>query len=434
MDILDMRNSGDTILNPIEKVNNKIIFEKIKRVGRMFSDHRVFGYYGYDLKIKKLKKLTSNSNNLYKGVVYNKFIEGEDCIYYVTREREKTKDLYTLYKVELEGVEKEFPIFNFYMESQYSDMEFEMINDHYICVFAKQSSIMNINIELDLKHDEEQYGYQKGYIFNVDSGDQYEIKDKNFLRGFSQVFFRTELAGERCIVYEENYLNASTIEDIYNTSYKKKYKYIKPDVIENIEDVFYLKDHLKYTCADKFIEEIKEGKEELSFKSIAYKGFDGYEMFLGVDKDNIYFVKKDFGKPNEEIVTFLDRNTMKKTIYTVKNQNKLDENIENVQSIDEVADTLNIDYNLVGKNKNIFACKYMENETCYVKELLRGNVEYTYPDSLGKIKELMEDRYLITCASIRSRDETINVIDIKENKVKSYKGFFKVIDDMLVLF
>ncbi|WP_035291511.1 hypothetical protein [Clostridium sp. KNHs214] len=431
MDILDMRNSGDTIFNPIEKVNNKIVFEKIKRVGRMFPDHRVFGYYGYDLGIKKLKRLTSNSHNLYKGVVYNKFIEGEDCIYYVTREREKTKDLYTLYKVKLEGVEKEYPIFNFYIESEYSDIEFEMIDDNYICVFAKKPDNITINPELNFKYDEEEYGYQKGYVFNVDSGEEYEIKDKDFLTGFRQVFFRTELAGEKCIVYEENYLGASLIEDIYNTVYKKKYKYVKTDDIENIEDEFYLKDHLKYTSVEEFIEEIKEGKEKLTFKSIAYKGFDGYEIFSGVDKENIYFVTKDFEKSNEEIAIFLDRKTMKKTMYTIKNDNKPAEDSPN---IDNVTDTVEIDYSLVGKNKNIFVYKYMENENYYVKELLRGNVEYTYPNNLGRVKDLIEDRYLITCASSRAQDETINVIDIKENKVKSYKSFFKVIDDTLILF
>ncbi|WP_138203080.1 hypothetical protein [Haloimpatiens lingqiaonensis] len=431
MDILDMRNNGDVIFNPIERVSDKIIFEKIKKVGHMFPDHRVFGYYGYDLETKKLRRLTSNSHSLYKGVVYNKFIEGEDCIYYVTRDREKNRDLYTLYRVDLEGLGKEYTLFNFYLEKQYSDMEFEMINHQYICVFASEPNVMSIGQQLELKDSEEQYGYQKGYMFNINSGEQWEIKDKDFLRGFSQVFFRTELAGEKCIVYEENYLDPGTIEDIYNTYYKKKYKYIKADDIENIEDEFYLNDHLQYTTVEKFIQEVKEGKEELTFNSIAYKGFEGYEIFSGIDKDNIYFAIKDFEKPNEEIVTFLDRKTMKKTMYNIKMDNKYEESAE---SIEHIEDNVDIKYSLAGKNKNIIAYKYMDNETYCVKELLRGKVEYTYPHKLGKMKELVEDRYIIACEDSMWNEQKINVIDIKENKVKSYKGFFKIVDDTMVLF
>ncbi|MFD3156069.1 hypothetical protein ACFIJ5_04295 [Haloimpatiens sp. FM7330] len=420
MKILDIRSGKEKIYKPIQEVNNKIICEQIKRIGYKFPEHRVFDYYVYDNKTKGLRKLRKNNDRIQYGTVYNKNIEGENCIYYLTKKRNIIYDEYDVYKIDLD-TEKESKIFKFKIENKYSEVKIEVLTDNYICAFAKEPINWENEIEID-NFEDSQYGYSCGYLFEIDTKNAYEINDQSLLKGVKDVFFKTNFGSEECIIYEENYIETWEKEQEYEMFVKyKKYH-------ESQMHKFFYKDSLKVIPLKKFIEQVKNGVLNLEFYELATRGYEGYELFYGVDRENIYCILKDFDKMNEEKVVFINRDTLKRKVFTITDETEFDE------ITGDILNNTRFSYSFENKYKGVFAQKLRNNNVTKVKEVMNGQIEYSYPVDLGLTKECLEDRYLVTYNQYSIYEPYTNIIDMKNNKVKKYKAFFKIIGDKVILF
>ena len=86
----------------------------------------------------------------------------------------------------------------------------------------------------------------------------------------------------------------------------------------------------------------------------------------------------------------------------------------------------------MGSIKLFFERRIISNKQLKVKEIINGNIDYTYEKKLGYPQECINSRYLITCTSREGPNTSI--IDMETNKIQTYKREHTVFDDYLILF
>lgn len=412
MEIVDLKKYYDNKLLPVCCFGDVILLREIVQVFYPSNDSGINGYYFYDIKKKNISKIDTGKIKVSVDLYHQKSVEGDDAFYFISYKKQLWVNDYSLNKIDLE-TGKTKVLLEFYQDNKMDTLSFEVLDEEHILIFFKKENGLSFEEFESFDLSKREYGYEKAVLYNVVTGEQFEVKDKSFLRGFRLEFFRTTLKNEECVVFEENYIEPYDKEQIYLEIHMHR----KSD-----KDKFFYKDCLKYFPLDQFIREVKDGREKLSFTDIESRGIKGYEMFSGVDENNIYYEVNDFGVEDGEYMVILDKKTLSKRIIKLPNE------------FDEDLGMLNDRYtwNLEDKNKVIFYQRLMKNRNIELKEVMDGNIRYIFPDNLGFAQECVEGRYLITLSS-RDGMET-SVIDMDKKYVKSFKREHKVFGDYLVLY
>lgn len=406
MEIIDLKKYSKNKLLPVSKYGNVLLLsESAKHRNYQFSDPEILNYHLYHIDTQKINKIDRDNLSIVVDAFHEKKIEGEDAYYYITSRKQLFENQYFLNRINIEE-EKSDTLFQFKMEKKYIDLDFEVLDNNHVLIFYKEEEEYDFE---NFDYAKDKYGYDKGILYTISNGEEYEIKDKDFLRGFRLIFFTTTIMNEKCVVFEENYLEPIVKEQIYMEYHMNR---------TSKKEKFFHRDCLKYSPLERFLTEVKAGKEKISFIDIESRGIKGYEMFSGVDEDNIYYRIEDFGEEDSDALVMLDKHNLSKKI--IKLPKGYDDEVENVKYI----------YSLEGKYKSILQFKNLKNNKVKVKELINGNVNYTYSHELGSVREFVEDEFLIACRN----NEKTSIIDIKNNDVKSFSGENKIFDDFLVLY
>ncbi|MGV8980736.1 hypothetical protein [Clostridium sp.] len=404
MEIIDLKKYAKNKLIPISKYGNLLLISENKEY--QFTESGILNYYFYNFKDEKLSKIDRDKYPILVDAFHEKKIEGEDAHYYITTKKQLFENQYFLNKISIED-EKSDTIFEFKMDNKYPNLEFEILDKDHILVFYKPEEVYDFE---NFDYGKDHYGYDRGILYNTSTGEEYEIKDTNFLRGFRLVFFKTTIMNEMCVVYEENYLESFEKEEIYMFDHMNR--------VPKKEKFFY-KDCLKYSPLKTFLEEVKSGKEKISFIDIESKGIKGFEIFSGTDENNIYYLVGNFREEEANVLVMLNKQDLSKKIIKLPEEYDEDE-IKNVRYICCLED----------KYKSIFQLKNLTNDKIEMKEVINENINYTYSNDLGTIQNYIEEKYLIACVN----NKKTSVINVENNSMKSFNRESKVFDEYLILY
>lgn len=419
MEVLDLRKLLDLTkleynkLEPVCKLQEKLFMrETVEGFDYPFRDPKIINYYCYDIESKNMKKLNIGKVEIVLDFFQQKTVEGEDSLYYITVKKQIKINEYTLHRVNINSSEIT-TVFKFEMDKRLNDLLVEKIDeDKYLVFFKKEHEITIEELE-DFDIPIENFGYEKAILYDVYSGNNFAVKDKDFLRGLRCVFFKTTLRNEECVVYEENYLEPYDKEQIYNDVLMSK---------KNQKKEFFHVDSIKYLSLKKFISEIESGCEKLSFVDIEVQGLDGYEFFSGVDKDNIYYEVNKFGSENSNNMILLNKESLERTSIILPLRQKKASNLN----------FYNYFWNLDDKYKVIFQTKLTSVSKLQVKEIKNGDFNYIYEKILGYPRACINSRYLITYN--KSEVKKTSIIDMETSKIEMYKTDHAVFDDFVVLY
>ncbi|MGH4123278.1 MAG: hypothetical protein ACREV6_10175 [Clostridium sp.] len=413
MEIIDLKKMLDKKLEPVCKLEGKLFLrETVKVFDDLFKDSDITNYYTYNIQNKEMSSINVGSEKILLDFFQQKEVEGEDGFYYVTVKKQLLINEYTLNSVNINTSEIT-SVFKFEMDTRFDSLLLEKLDVAKFLVFFKEEHNLTFEEFESFKTPIESYGYEKAILYNVNSGENFEVKDKAFLRGVRSVFFKTALKNEQCVVYEENYLEPYDKEQIYNEVHRGR---------KSKRDQFFYWDSLKYLTLKKFISEIEGSYKKLSFVDIESQGLDGYEFFSGVDKDNIYYEVNKFGKKNSDAMIILNKKSFEKSTIALLSE------CEGGAFINSSAFSWNLD----GKYKVVFRQSIISDKQLKVKEIINGNIDYTYEKKLGYPKGCINSRYLITSTS--REGQSTSIIDMETNKIHTYKSEHTVFDDYLVLF
>ena len=413
MEIIDLKELTSNKLEPVCKLDGKLFLRETKNVySEEFSDIGIINYYTYEVNDKKMTKVDTKRDKIILDFFQQKTVEGEDGFYYVTVKKQILINEYTLYSVNI-NTSKVTIVFGFEMDKRFDSLLVEKLDQDRFIVFFKEKHTLTFEEFESFETPEENYGYDKAVMYNTRSGQNFEVKDKDFLRGFRLVFFKTILKNEQCIVYEENYLEPYDKKQIYQDIQSAE---------KSKKDKFFYLDRIRYIQVKKIISEIEEGSEKWEFVDLETQGIDGYEFFAGIDSDNIYYEVNKFGKLRNDVMIILNRENLEKTSVTLLSENDADTTIN----------SSSYTWSLDGKYKVIFQKRFFPKGKLRVKEIMNGSIDYTYSEKLGYPQECINNRYLITL-NIRDGQKT-SIIDMQTDSVETFKSEYIVFDDDLVLF
>jgi len=412
MEIVDIRKEKKERLVPICKLDENIVFMEADKKDYPFSRDNVKNYFVYNLSSGELRKIDIGKDKPVYDFYHQKSVEGEDAFYYLTEKKQLFLNDYTIYKVNMESTKPE-PVFKFSEEKRYSTFLIERIDEKNFVVFFKENQKFSIEDFENMDYGKDKYGFDKGVLYNIETGESFEINDRSLLKGLKAVFFETYLKGERVIIYEENYLETFQKEQIYMEVHMHRV---------SSKDKFYYHDRLKYISAAKFIDETKKKSGELSFINIEDYGIEGFEIFIGADEKNIFYETDIYGKEDANAITFLNKDTMDKKIITLKSLYEDNFNILPPSY-----------YNyLDGREKYVFSDRLISDKKVNVKDIINQKIDFTYDTKHGELKECIDNRYLILTKGKRF-DET-SVIDTESGKIDSYNREHMVFDEYLILY
>jgi hypothetical protein len=408
MEIIDLRKYSHNRLVPLSKYGNMLVIrEEIEFTDYPFTDPGILNYYLYNIDTQKIKKVDREKSKIIVDAFHKKEVEGADTGYYVAMKKQLFENQYFLNKINIED-EKADIIFEFKMDNEYKDLNFEVLDSDHVLVFYRQQYDYDFE---NFDYAKEHYGYERGILYNISSGESYEIKDREFLRGFRSIFFKATIMNEKCVVFEENYLDTFVKEQIYMDYHMNK--------VSKKEKFFY-KDSLKYSSIEKFLMEVKAEKESISFIDIESRAITGYEIFSGVDENNIYYRVGTFGDVESDALVILDKQNLSKKVIGLPSEYDDNDEIENIEYRCQLEE----------KYKSILQLKDLTNGTVKVREFINDNINYTYSCKLGAAKYFIEEKFLI----ISRNDKETSVIDTTNNSIKSFKRANKVFDSFLILY
>ncbi|MFA6939651.1 MAG: hypothetical protein WCQ54_01525 [Clostridiaceae bacterium] len=412
MEIIDIRKEKKERLVPICKLEKNIVFMEADKKDFPFSSENVKNYFAYNLNSGELGKIDIGKEKAVYDFSRQKTVEGEDAFYYLTEKKQLFLNEYTIYKVNMESLKPE-PVFKFSEEKRYSTFLIERLDEKRFVVFFKENEKFSIEDFENMDYGKDKYGFDKGVLYNIETGESFEINDRPLLKGLKGVFFTTVLKGEKVIVYEENYLETFQKEPIYMDIHMHRV---------SSKDKFYYHDRLKYISAAKFIDETEKGADELSFINIEDYGIEGFEIFIGSDEENIFYETDTYGKEDANAITFLNKDTMNKKMITLKSlyEDKF-----------SIVSPSYFNY-LDGREKYIFTVRLISDNEVNIKEIIHQKIDYTYDIKHGALKECIDNRYLILTKGERF-DET-SVIDTESGNINSYNREHMVFDEYLILY
>jgi hypothetical protein len=345
MEIIDFKNQCKNKLEPICKIGNKILLREKVNTYFPFTDSGILNYYNYNIADDKLFKINVGKEKILLDIYHQESVEGKNEFYYVTIKKQLFVNDFSLFKVDLETSKSNF-IFKFQMEKRYKEFLFEKLDDNHFIMFYKELRELTEEQFESFDYAKDIYGYDRAVIYNIKTGDYWEIFDTSFLRGIKYAFFSTKIKDIPCVVYEENYLEPCEKEQISKQIRRGR---------KSKKDKFFYWDRIRFMPLKEFISEIQIGNENLSFQNIEEQGIDGYEFFSGADKDNIYYEINKYEEDNKNAIVMLNKNTLTKTIIPLNSESPLKN-----QRISE--NSIKYSWKLDDKNKVIFLSKKISNE------------------------------------------------------------------------
>lgn len=409
MEIIDLKDFSQKYLMPITISEGKMLLKETEKKYFPFDTPRIDGLYIYDINNESIEEIDTGKRSIILDLLHENHVEGEEAYYFLTEVRQLFTNDYYIHKIDLKSFKEEV-IYKFEMHNEYTNLSFEVLDNNYVLVFYKKDHPISFEEFEMMEISKPLYGYDKAVLYNIKEDKNFEVMDTDFLRGFRGIFFVTDILGERSVAFEENYLEPFDKEQIFIDIFRGR---------KSKKEKFFYKDSLKYKTLESFINEVKQEAKALSFTEIETRGITGYELFAGTDSENIYYNLEDFDvEDSEEIVIFNRKNGNKSHVKLPKAVNEESKYFKDVYT-----------WSLENKCKGIYFHKHLKNDKIEVKEVINNKVLCTYPKDLGLAEACVENHFLITEKS----NETVSIIDLDTNEIKTYNRDYKILNDYLIL-
>lgn len=393
MEIIDLRDyvyNGDNI---IERKNDFFIFYNVEKISGEFE--RVF--YKYDLTNKDIEKINKSKILTSDEACYVHYIENN--FLYTTSYVEDNNELYSyIWKINLNDGECTNIL------EMNGNIEFKFLNSKY--VIAKGSKFgIDKNYLDEKKLAQGEYDY--AYLVDMTVNKKYPIKDKKLFWGLNDNLFLFD--NNNKLFLEEVYMDVWELKDAYDMDIKK----------ENIYKEGY-KESINIINMDLFLEEIKEGKEKLSFEIIERTEYNASVRYFGHNESEIFYRKHNFENNSIEIYKYLINDNI-----TIK--------IKDVDLLDYLYRGLYYS----NEDQKIF---YEDNfsEKIRIKEIVNNSLDIELEDEYEEYVNLLEGKYLVTNICEEEDEENIRyyviIKDLLENKMEKFQGFCEFIGNSIVLF
>ena len=403
MEIIDIRKNNDKKFIPIGMIKDQVICKQlldIPQFPEILTD--ACGFWKYDIKNDTFKRIDKDNKKIYYYDIFDEEANDEDSIYFLSKEKQINYDTYTLYRLDIE-TEKQEELYTMDVDKNYY-VRIVTLNKNYFLSFLKE-------IKTDVKFtsvEESAINNDEAYLYDIKGNKKYKVMDKTLVQGYKYNLFQTKLKNKSYMVFEEVYLDLWEKED--------KFKYSRKEACKS--RVF--TDCLRIMPLDKFINELKEGKSQLSFMDLANKGYDGVVAFLGINKEELYYSVREFKSGLEKLIA-INRSTLTENeiIIPIVHDNKaLYENV----------------FYCVDGDKRVIQQRIYE-ETVYNKELIGDSKEFTYKSNLGRAIDFIENRYLITqYVSMVTNNRCTAILDMKTDQGKKYTAEAIAFKNKLILF
>lgn len=395
MEIIDIRKYCEENFELITVYDNKIYYCKADNLHNNY----IVDFYCYDIKEMREHKITNKSLNTPE--FYNKRVyRCDNCILFSIVNNDNVEifklDLNTnkIQKISTVKVNEEF----------FSGISF--LGENYFILHVNESDVDNENY--DAKKDI-QGGYESAYLYDIYTGEKYEILDKRIVWGVRDYLEYYKYNEEEFLMFEEAYIEDWEQEELYYKNLEKT-DYYRESYRESI-NIIKLND---------FVQEIKNGNAMLAFHQVSKTEVNGWTRYFGMDENNIYYRWKNF-KTNIETIWSVDKNSLK--------QKKLGD-----IDFDELKDK-EIRYDM--ENQKIYSEYSIENQI-QVSGVYNGDTEIQFPRSIGDFDTIVNDEYLFTY--YWEEDEEDNYYDymviknLISEEEKLYQGVCRIIDNLVVIY
>ena len=297
-----------------------------------------------------------------------------DFMYFATITELKDEDYIEFYEIDLiSGTQKNILGFKFDKDSLlYKNME----------VLATGYILFRLSYDMELSETD---FFDVLYLIDVKERKYYEIMDEEFKINYGQRIIIGE-GEEAKIVFDQYFLSE---EEQYDMLTSEDIELIF-DLPENIEENMLHKNAIKMTNLKDFIDEIKSGKEELTFEIIDEIEEEGSIRIIGETAENIYYKKKYYDFALREKGDFLSLRQIGSYQVHKINKKTLEKTfIRNVHGDIEVKTNLNRAYTVTPQNKVIKIQDFDTDETIYTyKKRYIGKAQ-------EEVIEFANDEYLV---------------------------------------
>lgn len=332
------------IYKPINISEEYIYFEKILIT---LEDTWSNGIWAYNLALNKMYRIDHGQHvehaDLYDmdtpSINWNGTTKlNPNYMYFATITELNEEDYIEFYEIDLlRGIQRVILGFKFDKHSLiYKNME--ILTTGYL--------IFRLSYDLELSETD---FFDVVYLIDVAENKYYEILDEDFKINY----------GTKIIIGEGE--DARLVFDEYFLSEEEQYEMLTSDEIElafdlpkDMTEESLHKNSIKHIRLSDFIQEIKEGKEELSFETIDAIDKEGAIRIIGETAENIYYRKKYYDFVLRERGDFLSlRQIGSYEVYKINKETLEKTFIRNVHGDVEVKTNANRAYTVIPQSKTI---------------------------------------------------------------------------------
>ncbi|MCT4583831.1 MAG: hypothetical protein N4A54_02805 [Peptostreptococcaceae bacterium] len=257
--------------------------------------------------------------------------------------------------------------------------------------------------------------------------------EKYHSKGFSTLLYLGDLKDDKAYIIEDKrVVQGNTCEDLILFGQKSKYIVFNENYMSDYEYELDIYDRVKANKLDidkitsvealhimefkDFCDEIKLGKEKLSFKTIKQRKYDGWVRVMYSNDDKLYFREKDF-------------ETQIESIYEINNY--LDLSLKKEINHDNLDGELNFDNRIYEMIKNP--------NKIYIKGLFNCDYDLEFEEfKHAYFEELIDNIYIIISSWFEDSDENYHqltyIIDDETKETKKYELNNKVFKNTVVLY
>lgn len=176
-----------------------------------------------------------------------------------------------------------------------------------------------------------------------------------------------------------------------------------------------LRDNIFEISREKFIENVKCGKDKIGAKRIAGAGAEGSVRLECIGEDGIVFRAKAFRSGAEQFLRMSKSSGSVKPICSVKAKNDFAR------------------YFTDADNAKIYYMK-REGEKILLHGEINSNAELAYPYSIGNFTGCIEDRYVVADCSESYEKPSLSIYDGSLNSLETYNARMRIKNNMIVIY
>lgn len=280
------------------------------------------------------------------------------------------------------------------------------LGENYLILYVDESDVDNVNYD---EQKDIQGGYESAYLYDIYTGEKYEILDKRIVWGVRDYLEYYRCNGEELLMFEEAYMDDWEQEQLFHENLCKT-DYYRESYRESINII----------NLNEFVEEIKAGKATLSFHQVGKTEVDGWTRYFGMDENNIYYRSNNF-KTNIETIWSVDKSTLQQDKSGEIDFNKLKNK--------------KIRYDI--EKQKIYSEEFGGNQI-HIRGIYNSDLKIGFEKAIDDFDQIIDNKYLFTYYwEEDDQDNYYDYMAIKNlisSEVKLYQGVGYIGKDLVIIY